>query len=494
MGMQYYDVIIVGAGLSGIGAAYHLQRQCPGKTFSILEGRDAIGGTWDLFRYPGIRSDSDMYTLGYEFKPWHGGKVLADGPSIRRYVEETAKDSHIIEHIQFNQMVQRADWDSASATWTVTTEQKDGSILQHQANMLLLCAGYYNYESGYEPDFPGKENFKGEYVRPQHWPESLDYKDKRVVVIGSGATAVTIVPSMAEDVEHITMLQRSPTYMANRPQIDRWEQVLGKVLPRKTLYSFIRWKNATMQRMLYGATRRWPGAIKKMFLKQVRKQLPDYDVDTHFTPSYNPWDQRLCAVPENDIFEAIKSGKADVVTDHIDHFTESGIKLKSGTELPADIVVAATGLQLVVNGKIKFTRDGEAVDFADTWSYHGTMFTGVPNAVATFGYINASWTLRADLIANFFCGLMNHMQSKGANTVEPKLRDSDRDMTAKQWIEDFPSGYMARSMHLFPKQGDRTPWINTQNYTYEKRVIGKANYDDGVLTYSTAKTDQNAAA
>lgn len=492
--MQYYDVIIVGAGLSGIGAAYHLQRQCPGKTFSILEGRDAIGGTWDLFRYPGIRSDSDMYTLGYEFKPWHGGRVLADGPSIRRYVEETAEDSHIVEHIQFNQMVQRADWDSGRATWTITTEQKDGSVQQHQANMLLLCAGYYNYESGYEPEFPGREYFKGDYVRPQHWPESLDYRGKRVVVIGSGATAVTIVPSMAEDVEHITMLQRSPTYMANRPQIDRWEQVLGKVLPRKMLYSFIRWKNATLQRMLYGATRRWPGAIKKRFLNEVRKQLPDYDVDTHFTPSYNPWDQRLCAVPENDIFEAIKSGKADVVTDHIDHFTETGIKLKSGTELPADIIVAATGLQLVVNGKIKFTLDGEAVDFSDTWSYHGMMFSGVPNLVATFGYINASWTLRADLIANFFCRLLNHTQSKGANTVTPQLRESDLEMTPRQWIEDFPSGYMARSMHLFPKQGDRTPWMNTQSYTYEKRVIGKAKLDDGVLTYTTSDADQNAAA
>ncbi len=492
--MQYYDVIIVGAGLSGIGAAYHLQRQCPDKTFTILEGRDAIGGTWDLFRYPGIRSDSDMYTLGYEFKPWHGGKVLADGPSIRRYVEETAEDNHIVEHIQFNQMVQRADWDSASATWTVTTEHKDGSVHQHQANMLLLCAGYYNYESGYEPEFPGRENFKGEYVRPQHWPETLDYRGKRVVVIGSGATAVTIVPSMAEDVEHITMLQRSPTYMANRPQYDRFEKVLGAIVPKNTLYRLIRWKNATLQRMLYGATRRWPGTIKRMFLNQVRKQLPDYDVDTHFTPRYNPWDQRLCAVPDNDFFEAIKSGKADVVTDHIDHFTEAGIKLKSGTELPADIIVAATGLQLVVNGKIKFTRDGEAINFADTWSYHGMMFTGVPNIVSTFGYINASWTLRADLNANFFCRLVNHMQSKGANVVEPVLRDSDRDMAPRQWIEDFPSGYMARSMHLFPKQGDRAPWANTQNYRYEKRVIGKANLDDGVLTYSTSSIKQNAAA
>ena len=482
--MQEYDVLIVGAGLSGIGAAYHLRRQCPGCSFHILEAREQIGGTWDLFRYPGIRSDSDMYTLGYEFKPWLGGKVLADGPAIREYVCETAEENDILPRISFGLNVQSADWSSADKRWTLTADA-NGEQREFRCRLLLTCAGYYRYDQGYMPEYPGGERFKGELFHPQHWPEDLDYTGKRVVVIGSGATAVTLVPAMADDVASMTMLQRSPTYMANRPQLDVWKKILSPFLSDKAVFRFIRWKNAKLQRMLYVATRIAPGLMKSLFLGMVRRQLPDgFDIDKHFTPDYNPWDQRLCAVPDNDIFEAIKSGKANIVTDEIVEFTEDGIALKSGEHLPADIVVSATGLRMAVNGEVAFSKDGRAIDFADTWSYQGMMFSNVPNLINTYGYLHASWTLRADLIANFACKVLNRLDADASDQVVPTLRESDMSMQPRPWIDNFPAGYIQRSIHRFPKQGDREPWLNTQNYTYEKRAIGKANLDDGVLVFS----------
>lgn len=482
--MQEYDVLIVGAGLSGIGAAYHLKQQCPGSSFHILEARERIGGTWDLFRYPGIRSDSDMYTLGYEFKPWLGGKVLADGPSIRDYVCETAEENGIVPHISFGMAVKSANWSSEEKRWTLRVET-GGEELTFRCRLLLTCAGYYRYDKGHMPEYPGANDFKGELFHPQHWPEALDYAGKNVVIIGSGATAVTLVPAMADTAANVTMLQRTPSYMVNRPQFDFWEKVLSPFLPSSTVFKFIRWKNANLQRMVYVATRIAPSLMKKLFLSLLRKQLPEgYDIDKHFTPDYNPWDQRLCAVPDNDIFEAISAGKAQIVTDEIAQFTQDGIALKSGDHLPADIVVSATGLRLAVNGEVAFSKDGEPIDFADTWSYQGMMFSGVPNLINTYGYLQASWTLRADLIANFACKVLNRLDAQDDDQVVPTLRDSDKTMEPRPWIDNFPAGYIQRSIHRFPKQGDRSPWMNTQNYRYEKRAIGNANLDDGVLVFS----------
>ena len=486
------DILIVGAGLSGIGAASRLRRECPEASFLILEGRDAIGGTWDLFRYPGIRSDSDMYTLGYDFKPWRGGKLLADGPAIRDYVRETASENDLDSHIRFGQRVVAADWDSDEAGWTVTTDGARGTR-NYRCGLLYLCAGYYSYKEGYTPEFPGIEDFGGQVVHPQYWPEELDYSDKTVVIIGSGATAVTLVPAMAETAARVTMLQRSPTYMMSQPQYDGLGSLLEKLLPGQTAYALTRWKNAARQRLVYRLTRLWPGLMKRLFVGHARKQLgPDYDVETHFTPRYNPWDERLCAVPENDFYQAVKSGRAEVVTDRIDCFTPTGLRLKSGCELTADIVVTATGLQLVVNGEVAFSRDGQALDFSDSWSYKGMMFSDVPNLVSTFGYINSSWTLRADLIAGFVCRLVDRMHTSGMRQVTPRLRPQDRDMPVRPWIDHFSAGYMQRVMHLFPKQGDRDPWINCQNYTREKKLIGRASLDDGVLEFSNPRAAEAA--
>lgn len=495
MALEHVDVLIVGAGLSGVGAGVHLHENCPSKSYLILEGRPAMGGTWDLFRYPGIRSDSDMHTLGYRFKPWRAAKAIADGPSILDYVKETAAEYGVDKHIRFNHLVKSASWSSDRALWTVEAERKDtGETVRFTCNFLFMNTGYYSYREGYTPEFKGIENYKGKIVHPQKWPTDLDYKNKSVVVIGSGATAMTLVPSMANDVAHITMLQRSPTYVVSRPDKDAVANALRAFLPAGWAYALTRWKNVVLQQFMYRQTRTNPAKVKKALIDMVRKELgPAYDVATHFTPKYNPWDQRLCLVPNSDLFEAIRSGKASVVTDEIDTFTATGIRLKSGKILDADVVVTATGLNLVVLGETQFRVDGAAVDFSKTWSYKGMMYSDVPNLVSTFGYINASWTLRADLTAEFVCRLVNHLDAKGARQVTPRLREADRNMPQRPWIDDFSAGYMQRVMERFPKQGDREPWINPQNYRRDKQMIRFGALEDGALIFDNGKPAAAAA-
>ncbi|MFM7687354.1 MAG: flavin-containing monooxygenase [Actinomycetota bacterium] len=493
MTSDHVDVLIVGAGISGIGATCHLQRECPGRTYAILEGRDDIGGTWDLFRYPGVRSDSDMHTLGYDFKPWTAEKAIADGPSIMGYLRETVAEHGVGPHIRFGHLVRDADWDSATGTWTVSAERRaDGATVTITAGFLFMCSGYYSYRAGHTPQFAGIERYRGTVVHPQEWPEHLDHAGRRVLVIGSGATAMTVVPAMARTAAHVTMLQRTPTYVAAGPDVDKVANALRKMLPEGLAYRITRRKNVAFQQMVYRRTRTKPEKVREFLLKKVRKELPGVDVDTHFTPPYNPWDQRLCLVPNGDLFEAIREGRASVVTDHIDTFTETGVRLKSGTELQADIVVTATGLELVTLGEVHFSIDGEAVDFAETWTYKGFMYSGVPNLASSFGYINASWTLRADLICRYVCRLLNHMADSGTTVCTPTLRPSDRTMQPRPWIDGFSAGYMQRAMHLMPKQGDREPWVNPQDYGRDRKMFAKAPLDDGVMRFTGARTPVSA--
>lgn len=481
-----FDVVIVGAGLSGIGAACHLQQECAGKSYLILESREAMGGTWDLFRYPGIRSDSDMHTLGYNFKPWKESKAIADGPAILKYIHETAEDYGVSDHIRYRQQLFRAEWSSADASWALKVrDMGSGEITTIHCNMLLVCAGYYSYEQAYVPEFPGRERFAGPIVEPQFWPRDLDYRDKKVVVIGSGATAMTIVPEMAKTAEQVVMLQRSPTYVIAQPDTDAIANFLRKVLPAKVAYAITRWKNVRIQQFTFRLARKRPKLAKRMLLKWARDQLgSDYDVEKHFTPSYNPWEQRLCLVPNGDLFEAIGSGKASVVTDTIDTFTETGIRLSSGEELEADIIVAATGLKLLVLGGVEFEVDGQIVDFSKAVTYKGIMLSDVPNLVSTFGYINASWTLRADLIAEYACRLIQHMDATGQRQCVPRLREDDRSMQLQPYFVGFSSGYIQRVMHELPKQGDRPPWVNPQDYLRDRKMYRKAPIDDGALEFS----------
>jgi monooxygenase len=484
-----FDVVIVGAGLSGIGAAYHLKTLSPDQTFTILEGREDLGGTWDLFQYPGIRSDSDMHTLGYGFKPWLAEKSIADGPAIMSYLRETVAENNIGRHIQFNRLVQNASWSSEDARWTLTAaDTQTGESQTITANFLFMCSGYYSYKGGYTPEFSGCDQFQGDVVHPQAWPEDLDYTDKQVVVIGSGATAVTLVPAMANDAAHITMLQRSPTYVISRPAIDPINKFLKKVLPTKTAYNLTRKMNAGLGEFMYKRTRTKPDQVKERILKGVRAHLgEDYDVDTHFTPTYNPWDQRICLVPDGDLFKAINSGQASVVTDNIETFTETGIQLASGEHLEADIIITATGLQMVTLGEMNFEVDGTAVDFAETWSYLGMGYSDVPNLVSSFGYVNASWTLRADLICEYVCRLVNHMSATGTDTCVPTLRPTDADMPRRPYIDDFTSGYMQRVMPLLPRQGDRAPWVNTQSYSADKKLFRDGPVEDGVMQFTRSR-------
>ena len=486
MTSEHVDVVVVGAGLSGIGAGYHLQTMSPDRSYVILEGRDGLGGTWDLFKYPGVRSDSDMHTLGFSFKPWTEAKSIADGPSILKYLKQTVSQFGIDKHIRYGQLVTKAQWSTDDAQWTVTSTNKaTGATNTFTCSFLFMCSGYYSYKKGHTPEFTGRERFKGTIVHPQEWPTDLDYTGKRVVVIGSGATAVTIVPSMADKAAHVTMLQRSPTYMVSRPDHDVLANRMRKVLPPKMAYNLTRFKNTWRQQLVYNKTRTDPNKVKQLLLGGIQLELgADYDIAKHFTPAYNPWDQRLCLVPNGDFFKAMREGKASVVTDHIASFTETGIQLASGEHLEADIIVTATGLELVTLGEMDFFVDGNQVDFAKTWTYKGFAYSDIPNLASTFGYINASWTLRSDLTAEYVCRLLNHMRKKGVVQCTPRLREQDRNMKERPWIDGFSSGYMQRMMHRMPRQGDHEPWINPQNYRRDKKMFKHSPIDDGVMQFS----------
>ncbi|HEX8064877.1 MAG TPA: NAD(P)/FAD-dependent oxidoreductase [Allosphingosinicella sp.] len=480
-GIEHFDVLFVGAGLSGVGAAYHLQQGSPGRSYVILEGREAIGGTWDLFRYPGIRSDSDMYTLGYSFRPWEEAKAIADGPSILRYVNDTADRFKIRDHIRFRHHVKVADWSSSEARWLVEAERTDsGERIRFTCSWLHICSGYYNYSEVYDPGFEGKECFRGKIVHPQFWPENLDYAGKKVVVIGSGATAVTIVPEMAKTAAHVVMLQRSPTYMVSRPSEDTIANALRKALPSKVAYGITRWKNVLLQMLFFKLARKRPAKVKEKLLEEVRKLLPEgYDVATHFTPRYNPWDQRLCLVPDADMFEALSKGSASIVTGEIERFTETGIRLKNGEQLEADIVVTATGLKLQLASDIAFTVDGEARDLSKTLSYRGMMFSDMPNLSYSFGYTNASWTLKADLTGEYLCRLLNHLARTGTEIAVP-VREAGVEEVP---FLDFSSGYVQRALDILPKQGSKKPWKLYQNYALDMISLKFASVEDDVIRF-----------
>lgn len=475
---EHVDVLIVGAGLSGIGAACHLRRERPGTSIAILEARDTIGGTWDLFRYPGIRSDSDMFTLGYRFKPWEDRKAIADGPAILRYVRETAQEYGVDSAVRFHHRVVRADYSSTDRRWTVTVERTDtGETITMTCGFLFCCSGYYRYDEGYTPAIPGLERFAGEVVHPQHWPADLDYAGKRVVVIGSGATAVTLVPAMAPEAEHVTMLQRSPTYIITQPGQDAVANLLRRVLPSQLAYGIARWKNVLLQTAVYQLSQSRPAVVKSVLRWLTIKQLPQgYPVDVHFKPRYNPWDQRLCLVPDGDLFRAIRRGSASIATDHIDTVTETGIRLHSGDQLDADVVITATGLNLLVFGGIQLAVDGEDIHLPDTMAYKGMMLSGVPNFAYVIGYTNASWTLKADLACEYICRLLAHMAENGYDECVPE-RDPD---IGEEPFLDFSAGYVLRSLDEFPKQGTETPWKLRMNYLRDIVPLRRGPVDEAM--------------
>ena len=476
------DVVIVGAGISGIGSAWHLMRHCPSKSFTILESRDAIGGTWDLFRYPGVRSDSDMHTLGYAFKPWLEARAIADGPSILSYINETADEFDIRRHVRFGHRVTAASWSSSDALWTIEAEH-EGTTVRLTCNVLLLCGGYYDYEDPYRPTWEGEDLFSGTIVHPQFWPEDLDCRGKRFAVIGSGATAMTLVPALARDgASHVVMVQRSPTYVVSWPSEDRVANLLARFLPNRLAYAITRWRNVRRDVVFYRRTRTEPDKVKAELVGLVRRALkPDIDVARHFTPRYGPWDQRLCLIPDDDLYDAINSGKASVRTDTITGFTHEGLELGSGKTVEADIIVVATGLRMKVLNGIRLSVDGSPVNPPEHWSYKGMMLSDVPNLVQTFGYINASWTLRADLTAEWVCRLINTMDRTGTRQATPRLGETGRNMTSRPWIDDFPAGYVLRALDLLPRQGDRDPWRNTQDYALDVRLVKRSPVEDGAL-------------
>ena len=491
---EYYDVLIVGAGISGIGMAHHLEKFCPGKRYAVLEARAEIGGTWDLFRYPGVRSDSDMFTLGFGLHPWRDDRVISDGPSIKRYLVDTAKQYGIDRHIRFNTSVEDMAFDTARARWTVNVKTPDGDK-QYACNFLLMCTGYYRYSAGYTPDFPGADDFKGDIIHPQLWPENYDYAGKNVVIIGSGATAVTLLPAMTDEAAHVTMLQRSPTWYFNLPERSNAIPVMSKFMPRSWAFRLLRWYRIVQQQVIYKLIRARPKASGDSLFKLAQEQLPPgYDAQTHFRPHYAPWDQRLCVVPDGDLFKAICDGKASVVTDHIERFVEDGILLKSGERLKAEIIITATGLALEAMGGATASVDGRAVDLGHTFHYRGLMLSDVPNASFFFGYINSSWTLRADLIARYFCRLLNYMDEKGYDIATPV---NDDPTLKPEPVVNLSAGYVTRVADKLPKQGDRAPWRNPQSYFNDVAALRFGRIDDGVMKFSrraAAASDARASA
>lgn len=481
--MEHFDIIIVGAGLSGICTAHYVQKNCPNKRFVILEGRERLGGTWDLFQYPGIRSDSDMNTLGFRFRPWKAQQPIADGPSIQKYIVETAEEDGTAQYIRFNHKVKTANWSSQRQIWTIETEHSQtGEIKKISCNFFIGCSGYYNYEKGYTPEFKGLQKYQGQFIHPQKWPENLDYQDKEVVVIGSGATAITLVPAMAHTgAKKVTMLQRSPTYILARPNHDNTATYLNKILPERWTYSFIRWRNFLSGFLLYQVSKAFPNLIKKLLVKGAKAALPaDFDVEKHLTPSYNPWDQRLCLSPDGDFFEAICKGKSTIVTEHIAQFTSKGIQLKTGEILEADIIVSATGLNLQVLGGIQVSIDGKAVDISKSYAYKGTMLSSIPNMALIVGYTNASWTLKAELTAQYLCRLINYLDKKSYRHCVPVYEGGS---TRRSVLDDLKSGYVKRLGDTLPSQGEKSPWKGVNNYFKDIKILRYDKMDDGYLKF-----------
>ncbi len=496
--MEHFDVLIIGAGLSGIGAGAHLRMNCPDKTFAILEGREAMGGTWDLFRYPGVRSDSDMFTLGYRFRPWREQKAIADGPSILKYIRETAAEYDLDKEIRYGCRVTRAEWSSDEARWTISVSSPNvskgfsdpenvpspnsGGSDQYTCNFLYLCTGYYRYELGYTPEWPGFDRYQGTVVHPQKWPEDLQYAGKRVLIIGSGATAVTLVPAMAVTAEHVTMLQRSPTYIVSMPSEDRIANAFRAVLPDKAAYAATRWKNVLRQMFFYGLSKKSPAAMKRLIEKGVKAELGEEYLE-HFRPNYDPWDQRLCLVPDSDLFASIRSGKASIVTGEIETFTETGVRLSNGETIDADIVITATGLVLKIMDGMTLVVDGDKVNLADKITYKGMMYDNVPNLAQAFGYTNASWTLKCDLTSEYVCRLINYMDTKGYTSCTPRLNEEN---VERQPALDFNSGYVLRALDEIPSQGSKIPWRLHQNYAKDLRMIRYGKLEDGTMEFTRA--------
>jgi len=485
MAEQIVDLLIAGAGISGIGMAVHLKRECPNRSFAMFEQREDIGGTWSLFNYPGVRSDSDMQTLGFDFEPWTEQKAIADGPSILHYLKRITDKYDLRKHIQFSSKIISASWSSAEALWTLTVENQLGEHITQKGRFLFMGTGYYDYEQGHAPVFNGREDFAGELVHPQFWPKDLDFANKKVVVIGSGATAVTLLPAMAKTAEHVTMLQRTPTWYGVRPSEDMIANGLRKIMPDQWAYNIIRARNVWMQGLVYNYARSKPKRVIKWLMKDVRKALGSEPNTKDFTPPYNPWEQRLCLVPDGDMFTAMKEGRASIQTDHIDHFTKTGIQLSSGKHLEADVIVTATGLKLAMAGKVTFTIDGLEANFAEHFYYKGCMFSNVPNMAIVFGYLNASWTLKADIVSHYVCRLLNQMEQNNSDIAIPALDEPDG--LEEEAMYDFSSGYIERASDILPRQSTKMPWRITQDYRFEKKVLLKEPVEDGILRFSKMK-------